>query len=166
METEGTVVEDYALAENNSNPDFWVLTKDGREWLLECKNIAQHTYNAGNKYSRVLRRNTVYDHNNVEWSHNLNWTHAQILEKNWKSPHYQARGTSGHPSKVPIISQNASPVLVISRVDIFDGDSIIAILEMFHKNIVVAGGQVAWGKGVEKPFKTVLDRLAEVFTRN
>jgi hypothetical protein len=63
------------------------------------------------------------------------------------------------------VVRDATPVLIVSRVDIFDGDSIVALLDKFHKNIVIAGDQVVWGKGVEKPFKSVLDKLVEVFTR-
>ena len=163
MRTEGTVVEDYALADKSNLPDFWVLTKDGREWLMECKNIKKQVYDAGYKYSRVEHVMKRYVNNNIEWLQNPDWVNRFILDKDWECKKFRTRGTSGHPSKLEITVKDASPILVVSHVDIFDPIALELILDFFHKNIVVAGRQVQWGKGIDQPFSSVLNRLIQIF---
>ena len=147
----GTIIEYHHLLRRHDYPDFYVRTKTNKEYLFECKNLAQ----------KILPDGTV-------WQHNLNWVNQNIMEKHWDYKQYQTRCIIGYKHRGVAIRQcitvqksPAIPALIMSHFN-FDSQAKARLYSFFkRRNIVVFGGQIGTSGPWASNLLLLLNKLSE-----
>ena len=157
LKGDGLVREHHRLVRSHEHPEFYVQDCADREWLLECKNLAEF-------YHKRPGKNPV----GSKWSHRMSWTRSHILNKKWRQNSYPIQDGNRHAEHSSITVQNTEslrPVLVITHLN-FDPDPLQALSDLFGPNVIVFKHQVVGGgPQVAKAMAEIYTRLKQLFQK-
>ena len=151
LKDEGKVILEFTLLRARKYPDFWVLDAKGRQWLIECKNLAIKHISEGSKKIEGAKY----------WLHNLAWVRFNTLFKEWNGHKFQLRAKSGVKSQASLNTATCQPLLVISHL-LFDSEAYQALKQLFGDFIIILGHQFL---GDDKDKLSLYEQLREMFTR-
>ncbi|SRR6266705_4166868 len=157
LKSEGLVKKYHRLVRSHEHPEFYVQDHCDREWLVECKNLAEFRHKKPGK-------NPV----GSKWSHRMSWTRSHILNKKWWQNRYPIQDGNKHAEHSTISVQNTEslqPVLIITHLN-FDPDPLQELKDLFGPNIILFKHQVVGGgPQVAKAMAEIYTRLKQLFQK-
>ena len=134
-------VKFYRLLNAASYPDFYVADSKGREWLMECKNLALKRLSPGRSWilsSKWVRQNIL----NKDWRSKTYMTNSNVKSKIVPiRGRHKPKRTYYSDDSISIREPPAIPVLVISHLYV-DTNAYQLLKEFFGENIILTAEQI------------------------
>ena len=127
LKHQGLVNEYHRLLRSREYPDVWVRDSKEREWLFDCKNIAEWIFSKPKRNGHTV---------GTKWMHNKSWVKLHILNKKWKEDSYPIKDRSNSSNHTTVRTRNPKPGIIIPHLN-FDTDAREALTELVGDNVIV-----------------------------
>lgn len=141
LEHQGLVNEYHRLLRSREYPDVWVKDSKEREWLFDCKNIAEWIFSKPKRSGHPV---------GTKWMHSKSWVDSHIINKKWNENSYPIKDRSNTSIHATVRTRNPKPGIIIPHYN-FDSEAREALVGLVGDNVIIFGEQLkTQGSGIPK----------------